>query len=94
MSMVIVTIYVVDNDKLLSGVKVADRVVELYVTDPLTVVVPAIRVNEDVFTEAESTCSLNVAETTELTATSVAPSGGLGEPAVGGVVSAVVKLQV
>ena len=94
--MVIVTVYVVDKDKL-SGVKVAVRVEELYVTDPLTtVVVPAIRVNEDAFTEAGSTASLNVAVMTELTETSVAPSGGLGEPAVGGVVSTegVVKLQV
>ena len=93
-SVVIVTVYVVEKDKLLSGVKVAVRVVELYVTEPLTEVVPAIRVNEDEFTEAGSTGSLNVAVTTELTATSVAPSGGLGEPAVGGMVSAVVKLQV
>ena len=82
---------------MLYGLKVAVRLEELYVTDPLTVVVPAIRVNEDAFTEAGSTASLNVAVMTELTETSVAPSGGLGEPAVGGVVSgsvSVVKLHV
>ena len=71
------------EDKSLFGVNVAVRVEGLYVTDPFTVVAPAISVNEDTFTESGTTASLNVAVTTESIAISVAPYGGLGEPAVG-----------
>ena len=90
--MVIVAVYVVALANDADGLKVA--VVPERVTAPATEVVPALSVNVVVLTDL--TASLNVAVTSELTATPVWLPAGIVELTVGGVVSAaapVVKVQ-
>ena len=75
-SVVIVTVWFVEKDKLLSGVKVAVFPEESYVTEPFTVVAPVLSVKVDEFTtEAETIVSLNVVVIAVYMETSVAPLG-------------------
>lgn len=82
---VIVTVYVVEKERLAVGVKVA--VVPLYDTAPLILPVPLATVNVDVVMVDAFIASLNVAVMALFAATPVAPLAGIFELTVGVVVS-------
>jgi hypothetical protein len=80
-------VYVVENDRLPDGVKVAVVLVPLYDTVPPILPPPSLTVNVDVPMVAASIASLNVAVITLFTATFVALLIGLVAFTTGGVVS-------